>query len=126
MIIGIGLDLCSVEKGRQMLANERFLQRIFTEEEQAYFLSKGVGAAASCAGCFAVKEAVLKALGIGLRVSLQNIEVKHDASGAPQCTLTGKAKEIALSLGATSIFISITHEENMAAAVAVIEGVSKA
>ncbi len=123
MIIGIGLDLCSVEKGRMMLKNKHFLKRVFTEDEQAYFTSRGVGAAASCAGCFAVKEAVLKALGVGITsLSLTDIEVKHEQSGAPSCVLRGKALEIAETIAVKKVFISITHESETAAAIAVFEG----
>jgi holo-[acyl-carrier protein] synthase len=75
------------------------------------------------AGRFAAKEAVMKALGSGLfqEVHFKQIEVSGGGMEAPEAVLSNHAKEIADSLGVRKIFISITHEKDYAAAVAVLE-----
>lgn len=122
MILGIGLDLCDVSRMEAALKRGGFLERFFTDGEQAYIRARGKGAAQSMAGHFAAKEAGLKALGCGIAVPLCEIAVRHDELGAPSFVLTGKALERMHSLGGASIHLSITHTDTMAAAVAVLEG----
>ena len=62
MIIGVGADLCAVERMEMLLQDSAFLKRYFHPDEQAYILSRGVFSASSMAGCFAAKEAFVKAL----------------------------------------------------------------
>ena len=79
--------------------------------------------AQSAAAMFAAKEALLKAMGIGLSsgISLREIGVCHDTNGAPCYKLTGAAADRLRSIGGGSVFLSLTHEGGMAAAVAVID-----
>lgn len=112
-IKGIGLDLCAIPRMQELLDSGRSLRRMFSEEEEAYIRSKGAGAAQTLAGMYAAKEAVLKALGTGLAIPMTDILITHSASGQPQVLLTGKAMLKGL------IHISITHEGDMAAAVAI-------
>ena len=111
---GVGLDLCSISRMEELLSSGRSLRRLFTPEEEAYIRGKGAVAAQSAAGIFAAKEAVLKALGTGLTLPLTDVVITHTDLGQPQATLTGKAA----AAGGTFL-LSITHEENMAAAVAI-------
>ena len=71
-------------------------------------------AAASLAGLWAIKEAVLKAAGEGLGIPMRDIEITHDGKGKPSVHLRGKANEI---LGGALIDVSVTHEGDYAAAV---------
>lgn len=122
MILGIGLDLCEVERMRFALAKGGFLEKYFTETEQTYILGKKAAAAESLAGHFAAKEAGLKALGCGIVFSLKDIEIAHNALGAPEYRLHGKASERLAECGGRRLLLSITHTKETAAAVAILEG----
>lgn len=122
MLLGIGLDLCQVSRMEKALEREGFLTRFFTEGEQAYLRARGKGMAQSAAGCFAAKEAALKALGCGILLPLRDVGVEHDESGAPRYLLAGEAEKRMRALGGARMLLSITHEGDMAAAVAVLEG----
>lgn len=117
-LLGIGLDLCEVDRMREHL-DDGFLARFFTEEEAAYIRARGQQAAQSLAGIWAAKEAVLKALGTGIAFALREVEISHTASGQPVVRLHGKAAEAA---GDSGFLVSITHEGGMAAAMAVRAG----
>lgn len=122
MIIGIGIDLCSVERIREQMDNARFQARIFTQKERAYFASRPAVAATSLAAGFAAKEAFLKAVGLGLGgMAMTDIEVLHKESGQPYYVLHGLADQWMQSRGAVA-HLSLTHENGMAAAFCVIEG----
>ena len=123
-MIGLGIDLCQVERiEKAIAAHANFLSRYYTEEEQAYIAQRGSVGAQSAAAMFAAKEALLKAMGIGLSsgISLREIGVCHDTNGAPGYKLTGAAADRLRSMGGGSVFLSLTHEGGMAAAVAVID-----
>ena len=118
MVKGLGLDLCSITRMEKTLADERFLNRYFTEDEIAYIRGKGKSAARTMAGIFAAKEAMAKALGTGIVFDLKDISVSHDRAGMPGYSLSGKAAEYSTG---DRFFLSITHEGDMAAAVCVRE-----
>lgn len=123
-MIGIGIDLCEIARMERILAkNDHFLKRYFTEEEQAYILSRGKMAAQSMAAMFAAKEALLKAMGIGIGggIELAEVAIAHMENGQPGYRLTGAAAHKLESLGGTRTWLSLTHEAGMAAAVAVLE-----
>lgn len=119
MIIGLGLDLCDIARIERAIEKPHFLRRVFTEAERARIAEKG---AQTAAGCFAAKEAVAKAFGTGISgFGLCDIEVLVDALGKPYCALHGGARARLDLLGGGQIFLSITHSQGFAAAVAVIE-----
>ncbi|MCL1854581.1 MAG: holo-ACP synthase [Clostridia bacterium] len=123
-MIGLGIDLCAIARAERLLAKDGgFLRRYFTEDEQAYLKARGNMAAQSLAAMFAAKEALLKAMGLGLGsgVELRDISVSHDQNGRPFYTLTGKAAEKMAAMGAKEALVSLTHEDGMAAAMAVIQ-----
>ena len=112
-VLGVGVDLCGIDRMRSQLEHETFLRRCFTEREIAYIRGRGAQAADSLAGLWAAKEAVLKALGTGLTVPMTDIEITHTDLGQPVCVLRGEA--LRLSRGGT-LRLSITHEGDLAAA----------
>ena len=118
MCKGIGLDLCEISRMERLLKDDRFLRRYFTEGEKAYVLSRGVGAARSLAGLYAAREALGKALGGGIDFDLKEAEVIHTESGAPFFRLSGKLKD---RIGEDRLFLSISHDGGMAAAVCLWE-----
>ncbi len=111
---GIGIDLCDVGRMQALLNTGHSLRRLFTPEEEAYSRGKGRMAAQSMAGIYAAKEAVLKALGTGLTIPLTDVEIVHTELGQPVCVLRGKAAPLG-----GQMLVSITHEGNMAAGMAV-------
>jgi holo-[acyl-carrier protein] synthase len=121
-IFGIGIDV--VEVARIASAIERhgepFLARIFTPAERAYCESRKQSAM-HYAARFAAKEAVSKALGTGIggNAGLHDLEVVHDAMGAPKIRLCGAAEAFAKQHGITGIQISLTHARDYAAANAI-------
>lgn len=121
MISGCGIDL--VEISRIELALERFgrrfLDRVFTPAEKAYCLAKK-RPAESLAARFAAKEAVAKALGLGLgQFCWQDIEIVRLGGGRPQVRLTRAVLDEAEVLGIGQMLISISHTHEYAVAQAV-------
>ena len=121
MVVGVGTDLVDLDRFR--LAAERtpgILTRCFTEGEQAY-AERRRDPTERYAARFAAKEAVMKALGVGLGAcELAEIEVIRDeGSGAPDLRLHGKAAALAEERGVTAWRISLTHTENAAHAIVI-------
>jgi len=121
---GLGIDLCEISRIENAIArNERFLERWYTQEEQAYIRSRGKAGAQSAAAMFAAKEAFLKAVGtgVGRGIAMTDIAVHHDELDAPQYVLTNEAEKKMGEMGAQRAWLSLSHEGGMAAAVCVIE-----
>lgn len=122
MIVGIGCDIIEIERIARAIKRESFIRRVFTAEEAAYCQRRGQQAAASFAARFAAKEAVLKALGTGLREgSLQEIAVDNDVLGKPLVQLSGHFAMLAKQLGVKNIQISLSHSRELATAYAIME-----
>ena len=122
MIVGIGCDIIEIERIARAIKSESFIRRVFTAEEAAYCQRRGQQAAASFAARFAAKEAVLKALGTGLREgSLQEIAVANDALGKPLVQLSGHFAMLAKQLGVKNIQISLSHSRDFATAYVIME-----
>lgn len=120
MIKGIGLDLCGVSRMEPLVTEGRFLEKYYTPAERAYIQNRGQLAAQSAAGIYAAKEAFLKAAGTGLSgAPLKEIEVTHTPLGQPMLKLHGRAAELAQGM---KVFVSITHENDTAAATVILEG----
>ncbi len=96
MIIGLGSDLCNIERIQNSLDRfgERFEKRVFTELEQAKASKRPFTKAGTLAKRFAAKEAFSKAVGTGFKrgVYMKDIGVVNAPSGAPTLALTGGAK----------------------------------
>jgi holo-[acyl-carrier protein] synthase len=119
MIIAHGIDLVDVASTERLLADptDQFLTRCFTSQEQSD-VGEGSERAARLSGRFAVKEAVLKALGTGFGgvVGFRDVEVVLVDSGAPTIVLHGKPAQIAEKLGISRWLVSTSHEGTMAIA----------
>ncbi|MBA5725231.1 holo-ACP synthase [Bombella favorum] len=134
MILGIGVDLCSIERIERALSRhgDAFLERVFTQEERAYVQSlRGVARAGACAKRWAAKEACAKALGTGFAqgVQLQDISVGRDALGAPVLSLSGVAADLLekrLPVGHKAVLLlSMSDEPPMAMAQVLIQAVAQ-
>jgi holo-[acyl-carrier protein] synthase len=125
MIVGTGVDIAEVPRIRQALERhgERFLNRVFTPDEVRYCTGK-TNSAERLAARFAAKEAGMKALGTGWRrgVAWRDIEVVRLPGQRPQLRLSGKAGEIARSLGCKATHLSLSHTAEQAIAYVILEG----
>jgi len=123
-IIGTGVDIVETSRIADLLGNhpERFLDRCFTQTEQADSQSPK-RQLEHLAARFAAKEAALKALGTGWAqgVGWTDIEVVKDPSGKPSLNITGKASEIADGLGVSKWHLSLTHISTHAVATVIAE-----
>jgi holo-[acyl-carrier protein] synthase len=123
ILLGLGCDLIEVERIRSVLERqgERFLSRVFTDEERVY-----------CAGMkhphkhlaarWAAKEAVSKCFttGIGAELGWKSVSIYHGARMEPLVRLDEKAHELLRQVGGTNILLTLSHTETSAMAVAAI------
>jgi holo-[acyl-carrier protein] synthase len=117
--VRVGVDLIEIERVRRALERhgDGFRERCFTPDERAYCDSKP-NPAQHYAGRFAAKEAVGKALGVGVHFTWREIEVAGRPK--PGVRLSGRTARAAERLGAGRIELSMTHSRELAAAVAVV------
>lgn len=121
MISGTGIDIVEINRFRKILnkGNNAFVERVFTKQEQQY-CNGAKDPSGRFAGRFAAKEAVLKALGTGLRgMRWLDIEVVRNDDGKPDIHLHGAASQLAASEGITSFYLSISHCREYAVAQAI-------
>lgn len=110
-----GIDLVEIERIRRSAENPAFLKKVYGEQERAELTVRKF-APRHLAGAFAAKEAFAKAVGTGVRgFSLHEVEVLHDALGAPYFLLSGAAKQLVESKN-LEFSLSITHTDSLAAA----------
>lgn len=125
MILGIGIDIIEVARieASYQKFGERFLNRILHPNEISYCLSHRAPGP-FLAARFAAKEAVSKAFGTGIGAELgwQDMEVGHRDSGEPFIILHGRGQTLLESRGARVLGISLSHTQQHAAAVAILEG----
>lgn len=124
MILGTGIDIIEVARiaASHEKFGERFVNRILLAQEIAYcFLHRRP--APFLAARFAAKEAVSKAFGTGIGAHLgwHDMEIRRKESGEPFVVLHGKGLELFTARGAKKIHITLSHTENYAAAMAVLE-----
>ena len=114
---GVGIDLLAVGRlERALQRRPQLAGRLFTERELAFCTAKA-RPARHLAGRFCAKEAAIKALGLGPG-AIRCLEIEGGGDGPPSLLLSGPARQRAESLGVT-VEISITHDREMAAAVAI-------
>ena len=123
ILIGLGCDLIEVERVRGVLQRqgERFLNRVFTEEEKTYCLAHK-HPHKHFAARFAAKEAVSKAFstGIGAELSWTSISVYHGDRHQPLVRLDEKGRALLAHVGGTHVHLTLAHTEDNALAVAAI------
>jgi len=123
MIIGIGCDIIEVARIEKALSKPKFIEKVFTKEEIKYCISRGAQKSQSYAARYAAKEALAKALGIGIHVgSLKEIEVINNIMGKPEIKLSGVFQSFAKENGCTKISLSLSHVRELAIAQVVVEG----
>jgi holo-[acyl-carrier protein] synthase len=124
MISGIGIDVIEVQRIKESMERfgDRMLNRLFTKPEIEY-CSARKNPALHLAGRFAAKEAAFKALGKGWGgdISWKDVEITNLPSGAPQIAFYGKALELKNSKNITGAFVSISHIEQIATAIVIVE-----
>jgi holo-[acyl-carrier protein] synthase len=121
-----GVDLIEIRRVEQVVTRygDRFLARVFTQNEVLYCRERVPELAAR----FAAKEAVSKALGVGVRVlardgiDWRDVEIVGDDRGKPIVRLFGRAAERASELGLTEWAVSLTHTRDHAIAFVVAQG----
>ncbi len=117
---GIGVDLVSVDRITRVYDKfpERFIERILTDDEKAQFEAKGLSMQ-TLAARFAAKEAVLKAIGCGIGpAAMKDVEIIAPPGKQPAVRLHGLASILAGRKNINNIFISMSHEQNIACAFA--------
>ena len=124
MIAGIGVDIVDIARIQAMLDRygERFLARVYTEAETAYAMG-GANRAERLAGRFAVKEALMKALGTGKSQGIlwKDVETLRGRLGKPEVRLHGQAVQWATMRKFGTVHVSITHDGGKAVAFVILE-----
>jgi holo-[acyl-carrier protein] synthase len=120
VVIGIGVDLCEVDRMRTALGRTPTLRtRVFTDAERAY-CDRRKDPTERYAARFAAKEAVMKAMGVGVGACRwRDIEVAKAPSGAPSVRLHDTALALAEARGITAWRLTMTHTHRVAEAIAV-------
>ncbi|MEW9856070.1 holo-ACP synthase [Novosphingobium sp. M1R2S20] len=129
MIIGLGSDLCNIERIQASLDRfgERFELRVFTETERMKANRRTLTKAATLAKRFAAKEAFSKAVGTGFRagVFMKDIGVVNAPSGAPTLALSGGADQRLRDLTPAGyqavVHLTLTDDHPWAQAFVIIE-----
>lgn len=125
MIVGIGFDLVSIARVEGMLERkeQRALDRLFTAHEQEYALARA-RPAMHLAARLAAKEAAFKALTGSDEAKLigwKEAEVRRGEEGPPVLHFTGRASARALVLNVRTVFLTLTHTDDTAGAVVILE-----
>jgi holo-[acyl-carrier protein] synthase len=116
-MIGIGIDLVDIDRFRRSLERTPTMRtRLFTEVELAY-VAPQADPIPSLAARFAAREAVMKALGVGLGAfGFHDVWVERSPSGQPWLAFAGRAAELSAEAGVVTWYLSLTHTDLTAAA----------
>jgi holo-[acyl-carrier protein] synthase len=122
-LCGLGADLIEVERIRGVLERQgdRFLERVFTDEERAYCFGKAQPHK-HLAARFAAKEAVSKSFttGIGAELGWKSASIYHGERGEPLVRLDEKGQALLRQVGATHVLVTLSHTQAHAMAVAAL------
>ena len=122
-VIGLGADLVEVARIRGVLMRQgdRFLQRIFTDEERAYCMA-AKDPHKHLAARFAAKEAVSKAFttGIGAELGWKSVSIHHGPRHEPLVRLDEQGTALLRRIGGTRVLVTLSHTDSDALAVAAI------
>jgi holo-[acyl-carrier protein] synthase len=121
-IVGIGVDVVDVDRFRRSLERTPTMRtRLFTVAELAYVAPK-IDPVPSLAARFAAREAVMKALGVGIGAfGFHDVWVHRSDDGVPSLVVTAGARTLADAAGVTSWHVSLTHTHHVAAAYVIAE-----
>jgi holo-[acyl-carrier protein] synthase len=123
--VRVGLDLIEIARIERTLARyPAFVERVFTEAERAYCESRP-NPPQHYAARFAGKEAVGKALGFGVARAFAWTDVEISGRPKPSVRLSGRVAALAVSIGAGSIDLSLTHSRELAAAICVVSNAGR-
>ena len=124
MIVGTGVDIVDIERFRKIVGRQkgRFIERVFTPAERK-FCDRYRDPIPHFSARFAAKEALFKALGTGWAkgVTWLDAEVKRENSEPPVLVLHGEAEKRSIRLGACRVHLSISHSEQWAVAMVILE-----
>jgi holo-[acyl-carrier protein] synthase len=114
----VGLDVLEIDRLRTALARHpRLAERLFTDGERAD-VAERADPVPGLAARFAAKEALMKALGVGIgAVDFAEIEIVRTATGAPELRTRGRAAKLAAERGFDHFLVSLTHSDEVAAAI---------
>ncbi|PKQ31542.1 MAG: holo-ACP synthase [Actinobacteria bacterium HGW-Actinobacteria-2] len=114
MIVGIGMDITEVFRFSRAIERPGVKERLFTAAEADAPIER-------LAGRFAAKEALAKAVGAPLGLVWTDVEVLAEDTGQPYFVPAGTVAARLAELGVTSVFLSISHDAGVAAAMVVCE-----
>jgi len=122
MIYGIGIDIVKIKRMRDVVEKwgQRFLERVFTESEISYCYEKREPYL-SLAVRFAAKEALIKAIGSAVPVSLTDIEVINVETGRPFLKVNGKLEGFFKEKLIRRAHLSLSHEHEYGVACVILE-----
>jgi len=118
MKLFLGNDICEIARIEHAYKKfgEKFLEKTYTSQEIAYCISSPKNMASRLSVRFATKEALSKALGVGINrlgwnkgINWKDVECVRDENGALTIRLCGKAKELEQKLGITKWEVSVSH-----------------
>lgn len=123
MVLGLGLELLRLDDVRRILAESGrgFAESTWTDAERAHCEARAEPVP-GLAARLAAKRAAIEALGRPADVALVQVEVVAEPSGRPSLRLSGRAREVAESLGVRSLHVTLTHAETHAMAWVLLEG----
>ncbi|PIW11935.1 MAG: holo-[acyl-carrier-protein] synthase [Candidatus Infernicultor aquiphilus] len=124
LIIGCGIDLVKIERIEKIIKRwgDNLTSRMFTLLEREYCKKRKSNKYQSYAGKFAAKEALLKALGLGLGgVNWTEIEISNNELGQPIIKTSGKLNIIVSKKGVSKYFLTISHTKDYAVAEVILE-----
>lgn len=119
MVVGVDLVDVSEVLGSIERFGDRYVRRLFTDDEIAYCRSQPQDQAMRFAARFAAKEATIKVLRTDARPDFRTIEVRRSKVGWCDLVLHGRAKELAKEAGIDGLSLSMSHEPRYATAVVV-------
>ena len=123
MILSVGNDIVENSRIKETLEKfgEKFLEKVYTQEEVTYCLSKK-NPIPHLSARFACKEAFIKAIELenGKVLEMKEIELSGNFFGKKNLALHGKAKELFLQKGYTEISVSISHTDTYSTAVVIL------